>query len=253
MRSFYHKGELEYFSRLHSLSGFLPQTLAKVGFTFLFYSCFTLLIPLIMLRRVFLDRRIRFLVLCVLILAAGMSIENFLLPHYVAPFAVAFYAIGLQAMRHLRLWKPEAKPVGLALVRLTVTVCVVMAGLRLCAEPLHIAPSAWPPSSWNFTWWGPQHFGVERAQTEARLKQLPGGQLAIVRYSSAHNPFDEWVYNAADIDASKVIWAREMDAPNNLELMRYYRDRQVWLVEPDRMPAAVTPYPMPAQPAAASH
>ncbi len=76
----------------------------------------------------------------VLILAAGMSIEIYFLPHYVAPFTAAFYAIGLQMMRHLRLWKPEGKPAGLAMVRFTVTVCVLMACLRIFAEPLHIAP-----------------------------------------------------------------------------------------------------------------
>ena len=66
-----------------------------------------------MMRRVFLDRRIRFLVVCVLVLTAGMAIEIFMIPHYLAPFTAAFYAIGLQAMRHLRVWKPEGKPVGL--------------------------------------------------------------------------------------------------------------------------------------------
>jgi hypothetical protein len=245
MRSFYHKGELDFFNKIHSLKGFLPMSLAKVAFAFLFYSNFTLLIPLIMVRRVFLDRRIRFLVACVLVLVAGMFIEIFLLPHYVAPFAAAFYAIGLQAMRHLRVWKPEGKPVGLTLVRLTVFSVVALAGLRVFAEPLHIAPSEWPASSWNFEWWGPQQFGVERKQIQNHLNTLPGGQLAIVRYSSSHDPFDEWVYNSADIDASKVVWARDMNAANNLELIHYYNDRKVWLVEPDTIPALITPYVMP--------
>ena len=73
------------------------------------------------------------------------------------------------------------------------------------------------------------------------------------RYSPRHNPFDEWVYNGADIDGSKVIWAREMDAANNLELIRYYRDRRVWLVEPDSTPSAVSPYPMPVLSPSGSH
>ncbi len=245
MREFYHKGELDFFNGIHSLSGFLPQSLVKVGFMLLFYSGFALLPPLIMVRHVFLDRRIRFLVVSVLILAAGMAIEIYLLPHYVAPFTAAFYAIGLQMMRHLRLWKPEGRPAGLALVRFTVTVCVALAGLRVFAEPLHIAQSEWPPSNWNFTWFGPEHFGTERAQIEAWLDQLPGGQLAIVHYSPAHEPLDEWVYNSADIDGSKVIWARDEGAAGNLELIRYYKDRKVWLAEPDAMPARISPYPMP--------
>jgi hypothetical protein len=247
MRDFYHMGELDYYNGIHSVTGFVPHSLAKVGFMFLFYSGFALLPPLLMVRRVFLDRRIRFLVVAVLILAAGMAIEIYLLPHYVAPFTAAFYAIGLQAMRHLRLWKPEGKPVGLALVRFTVMVCVLLAGLRLFAQPLHIAPPEWPASNWNFTWYGPEHFGVERARIEAWLEQQPGKHLVIVRYYGNHYPFDEWVYNRANIDGAKIVWAREMDAANNLELFHYYRDRQVWLVEPDAMPARVSPYPMAEQ------
>jgi hypothetical protein len=133
---------------------------------------------------------------------------------------------------------------GLALVRLTVAICVLMAGVRVVAIPLHFGTNEFPPSNWNLTWFGPEHFGVERAQIEGRLSQLPGGQLAIVRYNSGHNPLNEWVYNHADIDGSKVVWAREMDAANNLELMHYYRNRKVWLVEPDAKPAALVPYPM---------
>jgi hypothetical protein len=240
-------GELDYYNGIHSLTGFVPHSLAKVGFMFLFYSGFALFPFLLMVRRVFLDRRMRFLLVAVFILAAGMAIEIYLLPHYVAPFAAAFYAIGLQAMRHLRLWKPEGKPVGLALVRFVVMGCVLLAGLRVFAQPLHIAPPEWPASNWNFTWYGPEHFGVERAQIEAWLEQQPGKQLVIVRYYGNHYPFDEWVYNHADIDGSKVVWARETDAADNLELIHYYGSRKVWLVEPDTIPVRVSPYPMTEQ------
>jgi len=110
----------------------------------------------------------------------------------------------------------------------------------------------WPVSNWNFRWYGPGHFGTERARIAATLQRLPAKQLAIVRYSAKHESFDEWVYNAADIDGSKVIWARDINAADNAELIRYYKDRQVWLVQPDNSPATLTPYPMPAQPVTAA-
>jgi hypothetical protein len=243
MRRFYHKDELAFFNQIHSAKGFVPRTLEKVGFTFLFYSGFLLLIPMIMIRRVFLDHRVRFLLLCVAVLAAGMIIEIFLLAHYVAPLTVAFYAIGLQAMRHLRLWKPESKPVGRAMVRFTVMACVLLAGLRVFARPLGIAPAQWPPSNWNFNWFGPEHYGVERAQIDARLEELPGKQLVFVRYAPWHEPLDEWVYNRADMDSAKVVWARDMGRTDNLELIHYYADRTAWLAEPDAIPVQITPYP----------
>lgn len=245
MRTFYVRAERGFYDQLHSVKGFVPYTLKKAGFAFLFYAGFALLPPLLTIRRVFLDRRIRLLVVCVLVLAAGMAIEIYFLPHYVAPFTAAFYAIGLQAMRHLRFFKPEGRPMGLALTRLIVAVCVLMAGLRAIAEPLHFGPNEFPPSNWNMTWSGPGHFGVERAEMEARLSRLAGGQLVIVHYSPSHNPLDEWVYNCADIDGSKVVWAQDAGAQENLELIRYYQNREVWLVEPDLTPAEILPYPMP--------
>jgi hypothetical protein len=244
MREFYHIGELDFYKGIHSWTGYLPHTLAKAGFAFIFFAAFALWPPLIMVHRVFLDRRVRLLVVAMLILTAGMAIEIYMLAHYLAPFIAAFYAIGLQAMRHLRVWKPEGKPSGLAMVRLTMTVLVLMAGIRVFAEPLRMAPPEWTPGNWNFTWYGPEHFGVERGQIESWLEQQPGKQLVIVRYFGNHYPLDEWVYNRADIDGSKVVWAREMDAKDNLELIHYYGDRRVWLVEPDAIPARITPYPM---------
>jgi hypothetical protein len=242
IREFYYRSELNTFNKIHSLSGFLPQTVLKALRAILFYAGITLLIPLIMLRRVFLDRRLRFLILCVLVLVAGQLVEIFLIPHYLAPFTAAFYAIGLQAMRHLWLWTPGDQPVGMTLVRLTVTLCMVLAGVRLCAGPLHLDLPVWP-GAWASEWYGRgSQSGVGRAQIETHLGQLNGGQLVLVRYASDHNFLDEWVYNAADIDNSKVVWARDMDEAENLELIHYYKDRTVWLVQPDVEPAKVSPY-----------
>jgi hypothetical protein len=243
MQQFYSDSELKPFNKIHSVSGFLPQTLVKLVRAFKFYAGFILLLPLLMLRRVFLDRRIRFLVWCALVLAAGMLIEIFLIPHYLAPFTAVFYAIGLQAMRHLRVWRPGGQPAGLTMVRLIVVVCLLLSGMRLYAGPLHIALAEWPVSAWTDTWYGPDHFGTERARIQSTLEKLPGPQLVFVRYSSRHNPVDEWVYNAPRIDDSKVVWAREMDPAHNLELMRYYPGRKAWLVEPDSLPASLSPYP----------
>ena len=135
MRKFYTQNELDDFQKIHRVSGFIPQTLLKAVRATLFYAGIVLLVPLIMLRRVLLDRRVRFLVICVAVLIVGQLVEIFLVPHYIAPFTAAFYAIGLQAMRHLRFWSPGDQPVGIALVRLTVTLCIVLAGVRLFAEP----------------------------------------------------------------------------------------------------------------------
>ena len=81
-----------------------------------------------------------------------------------------------------------------------------------------------------------------------KLEQLPGQHLLMVRYSDHHNIHDEWVYNGADIDGAKVVWARELDEEQNEKLFAYFRDRQIWLVEPDVNNILVKPYtPPPGQ------
>ena len=64
-----------------------------------------------------------------------------------------------------------------------------------------------------------------------RLTRSEGRHLLIMRYGPRHNPHHEWVYNEADIDRAKVVWAREMDPASNEALVRYFKDRQVTLLE----------------------
>jgi len=243
LQEYYTHIEMNAYHEIHSVRSFLPQNIIRVGRVLLFYAGITLLPPLIMMRRVLLDRRVRFLVLCVLILMAGVSVEIFFIPYYLALFVSAFYVLGLQSMRHLRLWRPGGQPVGMALVRFTVTVCFLLAGLRLFAAPLQIGLAKNAGGEWAAEWYGPGPSGAARARIQAELEHLPGSQLVIVRYSPDHSPLDEWVYNAANIDQSKVIWARDMDPAENLDLIRYYKNRTVWLVQPDTKPVDVTPYP----------
>jgi hypothetical protein len=44
-----------------------------------------------------------------------------------------------------------------------------------------------------------------------------------------------------------------MGPADNRELMQYYGDRQVWLVEPDAHPISLSPYREPPQAVAAAH
>jgi hypothetical protein len=115
-----------------------------------------------------------------------------------------------------------------------------MAGLRIYAKPLNLEPAQWPIGPWLATWVGPGHFGADRQAVQDQLEKTPGNHLVLVRYSPDHEPGDEWVYNGADIDGSRVIWAREMNPADNENLMRHYKDRDVYLVQPDLEKGRVT-------------
>jgi hypothetical protein len=238
MHDFYQIWEMHDFRLARTLRGFIDKTIQKFATVVLFFFGVALLIPLVMLPRLFGDTRVRYLLVAGGVFGLGLSVNAWFFPHYAAPFTAAIYVLLLQCMRHLRLFQMGAKPVGLAMVRYALLVCLMLAGIRVYAEPLGLAILRWPAM-----WYGTAPLGLPRAKALAQLEANPGKQLAIVRYSPRHAAFDDWVYNQADIDASKVVWARELYAANSAELLRYFWDRQVWLVEPDFDPPRVSRYP----------
>lgn len=245
MRRFYHIDEMNSYNRVHSHP--VRMSVTKVGQIVYFFAGLALVPPLFMLPWALRDRRIRFLVICLLCLAAGTVIEIFLHAHYVAPFTAAFYAVGLECMRHLHCWRPGGQSVGFAMTRSVIALCVLMVVLRVFNQQIDCPVPQNPVATWLLTWIGPDHYVSQRSIIAKKLEQLPGGQLAIVRYSPTHDPLDEWVYNGADIDASKVIWARAMDNGDDRDLLRYYSNRKAWLIQPDSPSAEITPYPVPEQ------
>jgi hypothetical protein len=166
-------------------------------------------------------------------------------PHYAAPVACAILALVLIAMRRVRGLVFRGKPTGVFLTRAIPAVCLLMALLRVAgARSEVLACPAWPAASPSTpTWCSPGPTNAERVETLSRLATYPGKQLAIVHYDQTHEAlFHEWVYNSADIEAAKVIFARDMGPTRNQELIDYFRDRHVWLVQADATPPTVETY-----------
>jgi hypothetical protein len=82
----------------------------------------------------------------------------------------------------------------------------------------------------------------QRSDIASQLKEIQGQHLVIIRYSqSQHNVHHEWVYNAADIDRAKIVWAREIPGIELAPLTDYYNYRKIWIVEADVSPPTLTP------------
>jgi hypothetical protein len=85
-------------------------------------------------------------------------------------------------------------------------------------------------------------WNVSRARVVKQLEATPGLHLVIVNYAPNHIVHNEWVYNAADIDHSKIVWARDIPGRDPQNLLDYYHGRSVWYVEADTSPPQLHPY-----------
>jgi hypothetical protein len=192
-----------------------------------FYFWPELCVPLSQVEWIVSDRRVRFLIVQTGIFFLGLLLVPWVQFRYVAPLTATLFVLLVQAIRHLRHWEPDGRPVGVAFSRAVFLLAVFLAPFRPFPDSLERHP--------------PQ--GIEfRAQFESQLNTSPGGHLVIVRYSPEHNSNREWVYNAADIDHAKIVWAREIPGMDVHPLLDYFRGRCVWLVEPDASPPRITPY-----------
>jgi hypothetical protein len=155
----------------------------------------------------------------------ALWVETWMQAHYFAPAVALIFVAILQCMRHLARWRWRQSYFGGALVRAILAICFGTALLKLIAIPTHLwGRATWPPGS------------VNRSYILQELQSSPGEQLVIVQYDKNHNPANEWVYNSADIDHSKVVWARDMGDAGNKELLQYFNHRRIWLLRSDQSP-----------------
>jgi hypothetical protein len=77
------------------------------------------------------------------------------------------------------------------------------------------------------------HEGIAFARAQI-LEQLGADDLrhlVMVRYGPHHSAHDEFVFNEADIDSAKVVWARSLDPLQDRRVLRYFSDRRVWRLD----------------------
>jgi hypothetical protein len=184
---------------------------------------FVLAPPFVLLPRILRDRRMRLPLIQLALCGTGLLSVVWFQPHYTAPIAATFFVLLVQAMRHLRHSELGGRPIGLFFTRLIMILAILGVGLQAEFGPR--AP-AW---------------ARKRAEIARQLEATAGKHLVLVHYSPDHNVHAEWVYNRADIDGSKVVWARQIPGRNLTPLLNYFKDRQVWWLEPDQASPQLRP------------
>src|SRR2546428_6461067 len=208
----------------------LQNILLRIFLFWLFYLGPALTIPILMLLLALpfgaklsdFSAPMRFLFLVAGVSFAGMLLPVIFLQHYAAPVTALVYAFVLGTMRYIRPLFFRAKPVGLGITRAIVVSCVLLAVVRISAPILGI-----PLTRPKLTTWASENYKFsERPATVSVLKGLRGLHLVFVKNRTDQSEFD-WVYNPADIDASKIVWARDLGPAKNQQLINYFRTRKV--------------------------
>lgn len=167
--------------------------------------------------------------ICTLMIMALLT-ETWCQKHYFAPVTCLAFLLVVESLRQARRFTWRDKPVGQHFVHGVLPMLLVsaIASFALAHSPQHPSASYWY---------------MDRARVVRELKQGQDRHLVIVRYGPNHSPLEEWVYNRADIDNAKVVWAREMGPQSDRELIDYFKDRNVWLLQADQLPRRLMPYP----------
>lgn len=221
--------QLGLFQEQSTWSGMGEAVATKFRSVWDFYLEPILSVPLLLLPLALRRQNMRFLFFtCLFVLLAEFLLYPFFYPHYIAPLCGPVLILALQGARYLRTLRFRGKPVGEAMFRWCMVTGVISSVLLVAGavmSPGFVAEA-----------------GTERTRVEQELLKRGGKHLVLVRYTPLHSIHAPWIYNSADVDRSPIVWAREMDEASMLPLLRYYADRQVWIVNPDAQNPKLTPY-----------
>jgi hypothetical protein len=247
LREFFYVFEYKSYELTRTAGGLLTQWAIRFGQNWAFY--FGPLLALPFLAAIVtapygfswrhLARDTRFFIVCVVLLGAGLAAELFSYPHYASPLTCVLIALVLAALRHLRAQEFRGKRFGVLLTRAIPALLLLVVVLRAFATPVHISMARrLLPALYD----APRG-DVPSQVVQASLERLPGQHLVLVQFPAGAEDWMGWVHNAADIDGSKIVWAWDMGAEKNQELLNYYRGRSVWLVNAADDTPVARPYP----------
>ena len=201
---------------------------------------FFLLPPLYLAFVVFLftlrQRTSQWLLVTLLVFGCGTNLFPYLLVHYLAGITALFILASILGLRQISRWRINGIAAGWEMVHVILLLCGAQ---FLLWYTLHLFEGNHPPlalmqyETWDF---------IDHAEptphelVRQELAAIPGPLLVFVHYSPTHIFQDEWVWNAADIDGSRIVFARDLGTQDDEQLKKYYPRRRVLWLEPDLSP-----------------
>jgi hypothetical protein len=170
------------------------------------------------------------------VFALGTNLFPYLLVHYLAAVTCLFLLMAVAGLERISRFRIHSTNLGREVV--TVLLALSMApfflwyGIHLFEG--HLSKETTLQFVQFETWDAINHCNPERRrEIYEQIAGIRGKLLILVHYGRNHMYQNEWVWNGADIDASRVVWARDLGEAENPRLERYYPNRRVYLFEPD--------------------
>ncbi len=150
-------------------------------------------------------------------------------PQQSAGETVLILLLVVESWRHLRAWQ-RRDSLGLACSRQLIAgfaLALILLGAGLALKPA--LPDSWSGTHRVLSGLYPAPDSRQRAVQW--LDRIPGKHLVFVRYEARHNWYDEWVFNDADIDSSRIVFARVCTPESDRALADSMKDRDVWIAQ----------------------
>lgn len=179
------------------------------------------------------ERRIAWALATVLLFSFGTNFYPYFFTHYIAAITCLLVLMSVAGLEIVSRRFP-------AIAQIILFLC---AAHFLFWYSLHLfAGQQWARTTMEYETWDAINYGdpLGRIKVDNDLLQRPGKHLVFVRYSTRKG-FDAWVYNGANIDAGRIVWAWDLGDSQNEKLQQYYSDRTAWLFQPDYRPPRLTP------------
>ncbi len=143
------------------------------------------------------------------LLVHSQTATSLLFPHYLAPVTALFFAVNVRCLRQIFVWQ-RASRTGQLIVR-TAIIATLLLNVPMAARLAAFDR--------------PHPHDFVRSQLESRDGR---SHLVFVTYGERYPGFDDWVFNKADIDASPIVFARDLGPAKNRQLAGYFSARKVW-------------------------
>jgi hypothetical protein len=156
----------------------------------------------------------RLAVACAGAMVIACMSSTFYASHYVAPMAGAVVHLVVEGLRALR-----ARGRARRIVRAGAAPLLMLLVLAALAPQIVTHARRHRPG---------QDWGASRRDLERSVAANPGRHLVLVSCQPGWPSTMEWVYNGAAPDEQAVVFAHDLGAERNRELLAYYAGRTVW-------------------------